>query len=213
MPSYDPQGSPTGALALRLSDAQSRTIVYDEPDYQLSALNVNERFSPLIGASLTFRNQLTTEVNFNRANLYGLGTANRNVSARQTNELQVTLNYAKQGIRLPFVRNRLNNRITGNLTVARAVNRDLTYKTQSGLEAALSGNLTTAEVLANSDYVSRVQDNIRLTVTPSLGYQFSNAVQGTFSLKIEKFDTKISQPPSFFNASGIFNIRVNIASF
>ena len=127
--------------------------------------------------------------------------------------MQWTLNYAKQGMRLPFVRNRLNNRVTANLTLARAVNRDLSYRTQPALVAAVASGLSTAEILANNDFVSRQQDNVRLTVTPSIGYQFSNAVTGTFSLKIEKFDTRVAQPPSYFNTSGIFNIRVNIASF
>ena len=213
VPSYDPQGSAVGSLLLDFDNNQRLVLSYDEPGYSLASLNVSERYAPLLGASFTFKNQITTELNFNRANLYGLTTGSRELSARRTNELQWTLNYAKQGMRLPFVRNRLNNRVTANLTLARAVNRDLSYRTQPALVAAVASGLSTAEILANNDFVSRQQDNVRLTVTPSIGYQFSNAVTGTFSLKIEKFDTRVAQPPSYFNTSGIFNIRVNIASF
>jgi predicted porin len=62
------------------------------------------------------------------------------------------------------------------------------------------------------DNISLVTAHTRTTITPTLGYQFSNRISANFTLKYEKFDSQDSRQPSSVNINGTFNIRVSIAN-
>lgn len=189
-----------------------RVIAFELPEIEAGAVNINERFAPLVGLDVRWRNQLTTNVQFNRSNTYSLSAANFDVSHRSTEEISVTAAWQRQGLKLPFMRERLNNRVTFNLNVARSVNDDRRYLLRRALEASIVQGLPASEVTRAGDYVSVLTSTSRLTITPSIGYQFSNTVSGTFSLRYEKFDSADNRTPSFVNINGAFNIRVSITS-
>ncbi len=206
------------AYQITLDGLKARYVGYEEARDKATSINVNERYAPLIGASVSFKNSMTTEFNVNRSNQYGLNLSNNSINETHNDELSLAVNYSRQGLRIPFVRNRLNNRVTFSLQMQRSVSSNLQYKIQDAILASLdqerkTGTAFTLEQARSGDYTTRSQDFVRLTLSPSLGYQFSNAVQGNFTFRLEKFSSQVSAQPDYLNMSGLFNIRVNITSY
>ncbi len=189
-----------------------RVVGFELPRYEASSVNVNERFSPLIGVDLRLKGNIGTTLQLNTSNLYTLSTTNYDVLRRHTDELAFSVNYQKQGLKLPFVRSKLNNRVTLALAVQRSVNDDRKLLLRKAVEDAVSTNpsLSTSDI-QEGDYVSVNTSSSRITVTPTVGYQFSNSVQGNFSLKYERFEGD-TRTPSFTNITGLFTVRVSITS-
>jgi cell surface protein SprA len=198
------------SFQLNLGDAGTRRIAYLEPRDDATTINVNERYAPLVGASVTFKNNLTTEFNVNKSSTYGLQTTG--ILENHTDELSLAVNYSRQGLKLPFIRSRLNNRVTFSLQLQRSVSANLTYNTDKAISDAIVLGLT-ADGARGVDYTTRSQDFTRLTLSPTIGYQFSNSVQGNFTFRLERFNSAVSAQPDYTNMSGLFNIRVNITSY
>ncbi len=182
------------------------------PEIEATSVNINERWSPLIGADVRWKGGLATNIAYNRSDLHSLVTSSYEVSKRSTNELSASVNWQKQGLRLPFL-SRLNNRVTFQMAVARSVTGELTRKLQPALAEAADPNVgfLPEDALGNT-YIGLDQTTTRLTVTPTVGYQFSNTVSGTFSLKYEQFESEASNVGSFSTLTGLFSVRVSISS-
>ncbi len=210
----NPEGSPSSTFRLG-----GRTVAFELPLYEASSVNVNERFAPLIGLDLRLKGNIGTTVQFNQTNQYTLSTTNYAVSKRHGDELAVSINYQKQGLKLPFVRNKLNNRVTFALALQRSVNDERRFLLREAVSEAVTVDPTTGQLptftskdAQSGNLVNVLQSTTRLTVTPTIGYQFSNSVQGNFSLKYEQFDSRDTRTPSFMNITGLFTVRVSIAS-
>jgi cell surface protein SprA len=203
--------NPVGAeSAFRLG--QQFAVAFDQPELEATSININERWSPLIGADVNWKGGLKTALAYNRSNLHSLVPSTYDVSERTTNELSATVGWQKQNLNLPIL-GRLNNRVTFQMAVAHSVNNELTRKLQPALiQAADLANEFRPEDALGGEFVGIDQTTTRLTITPTVGYQFSNTVQGTFSLKYEQFDSESSNVGSFSNLTGLFTVRVSISS-
>ncbi len=191
---------------------RSFAVAFEQPEIEATSVNINERWSPLIGADVRWKGGLSTNFAYNRSDLHSLVTSSYEVSKRSTNELSASVNWQKQGLRLPFF-NRLNNRVTFQMAVARSVNNELTRKLQPAIADAADPTLgfTPEDALGNT-YIGLDQTTTRLTLTPTVQYQFSNTVSGTFSLKYEQFESEASNVGSFSTLTGLFSVRVSISS-
>jgi cell surface protein SprA len=124
----------------------------------------------------------------------------------------LSANYNRQGMSLPFIRGRLNNRIGLTLTVQRSFTRDQRYALDRAVRAAAREADFVPHDAISGDYVTLVTGATRTTITPQITYQFSNRVNANFNLKYEQFDSEDSRQPSATNISGGFNVRVSIAN-
>jgi hypothetical protein len=96
--------------------------------------------------------------------------------------------------------------------VAHSETRDQRLRLRRALESALlDPNFVPANAL-QGDNISLVTAHTRLTVSPTIAYQFSNRVTANFTLSYEKFDSEDSRQPSSVNIQGNFNIRVSISN-
>jgi cell surface protein SprA len=204
--------NPAGAFsAFRLRPGLA--VAFEQPELEATSVNINERWSPLVGADVRWKGGLTTNFAFNRSKSNGLIPSSYEVSERTSNELSGNVSWQKQGLRLPFLNNRLNNRVTFQMAVARSVNNELTRKLQPALAQAADPALGFApEQSLSGEFIGLDQTQTRLTVTPTVQYQFSNTVSGTFSLKYEQFDSEASNVGSFSTLTGLFSVRVSISS-
>ncbi len=188
-------------------------IQFDMPRYEVGGIRINERFQPLVGLDLNFRNRLSTQIAWSKSNLYSLSTSNLSVSESKTNELTLSANYQKQGMNIPFLPGkRLNNRIGLTLSFTRSFTQDQRYALDRAIRAAASNPDFVAEDAISGDFVNLITGATRTTVSPQISYQFSNRVNANFSLRYEQFDSEDSRQPSSTNISGGFNVRVNIAN-
>lgn len=188
-----------------------QTIQFVQSDVQAGALRINERFQPLLGLDITWKGRIQTNFAWNRSNTYSLSTANAEVSENNTNEFSMTFSYQRQGLRLPFMRKALNNRISFSLTLSRAQNEDLRYLLKRALQtAAVDVEAYNPQNALEGDNVSILTASTRLSVNPQITYQFSNKVSANFFVKYDQLESEDSRLPSTTNINGGFNIRVSI---
>lgn len=190
----------------------NQTIAYVLPDYEASGVRVNERFQPLLGFDVAWKGQVQTNVQWNKSNAYALSSSSI-VDQQKTSELSLTASYQKQGLRLPFLQRRLNNRISFNLTVSRSVSDDRRFLLRNALaaKANVQGGAPTPELL-EALQGEPLNATTRLRVTPQVSYQFSNRVSANFTLNYEKFDDDVGRIPSSTTINGGFNVRVAISN-
>ena len=188
-------------------------IQYEIPRYEVGGIRINERYQPMIGVDLNFRNRLSTQIAWSKSNLYSLSTSNLSVSESKTNELTLSANYQKQGLSIPFLPGRrLNNRIGLTLSFTRSFTQDQRYALDRAIRAAASNPDFVLEDAVSGDFVNLITGATRTTIAPQISYQFSNRVNANFTLRYEQFDSEDSRQPSSTNISGGFNVRVNIAN-
>ena len=189
-------------------------VEYEVPRYEVGGIRITERYQPLVGLTLGFRNRMNVEVGWSKRNSYSLSTSSRTITEGKTDELTLSLNYSAQGMRLPFFGGRrLNNRLTFTMQMSRAHTDDQRYRLEDAVRAAaLDPDFDFDRALTEDAFVTPINASTRTTVTPQISYQFSNRLTANFNLTYEHFDNRHSGPPDHTNISGGFNIRVNIAN-
>lgn len=191
----------------------SYTVRYVVPGVNAGGANVQERYQPLIGAEFNWQGGLETDVSWSRANTYRLSTSNSFVTENRATELSFTASYRKTGLELPLIPvGRLNNRVDLSLTTAWVANDERRYSLTGSLADALPtpDDFDLDEAL-QGDGVSVLEETSRLTVTPKVGYQFSNSVQADFVVQYEQFNGN-SRRPSYTSVNGGFNVRVSLSN-
>ncbi|MEZ4702647.1 MAG: cell surface protein SprA [Rhodothermales bacterium] len=191
-----------------------RQIRFPIPEVEAGAVRINERYQPLVGLDLAFKNQMQANIAWNASNTYSLSTTSYLVNESKTNEITLTASYQKRGLKLPFIKKKLDNRMSLSLTLARAVIDDqrlaLREALVSAIEAYDTGQDFPLQQALEGDFKVPITGSTRLTVAPTISYQFSNRVSGDFRLRFEKFDSVDSRIPSSTTTQGTFNIRVSI---
>ena len=114
---------------------------------------------------------------WNRTNLHTLQTTAKTVSEKTVQDVQVTLSYAKTGLRLLGLR-RLNNNVRLNLTAS--LGTDLTYNARS-IEADL-----TALLRGNPLTETTPIENRRIQLSPRISYTVSNQVTADVFVRYER---------------------------
>ncbi len=204
--------NPLSGNNLRDFDLAGHRINFRLPTDEVGGVRINERYQPVIGLDLSFRGRLQTNVAWNKSTAYSLGTSNYEVSQNETSEITFTTSYQKQGMTLPFLGKRLNNRISVSLTVTRSTLADKRFSIRRGLvDAITSPDFVLSDVL-RGDNVSVVTASTRLTAVPRISYEFSNRVSADFTMRYENFQSEDSRQPSSTTMNGGFNIRVSIAN-
>jgi cell surface protein SprA len=188
----------------------SQTILAPIPAYATNAIRISESYSPLIGADITFNNDIIANLEWVKTNSFSL--ASTSVNELRSQELRASISYQRVGLKLPLIPGRLNNRISLSLTFSYSTSDNLQYNLQNALRDAVNlSEFDVNEVLTNEKYVGIYADNKRFLISPKIFYQFSNRVSADFTLNREDFigDGRL---PSFTTISGNFNIRVNISN-
>jgi cell surface protein SprA len=188
-------------------------ISYVVPRTEAGAVRINQRYQPFIGVDLNWKGRVQTNIAWNKSTSYSLSTSNYEISESSTNELTVSANFQKVGLRIPLLGKKLNNRVSIGLSVSRSVTLDQRFLMQKALAtvAAAGSSFDLAEALSG-DLVSVITAHTRLSMSPQVSYQFSNRVTANFTLRYEKLNSEISRQPSSTNMTGTFNVRVNITN-
>lgn len=197
---------------LKTLELGQNRIEFAVEEFQINNVRINERYSPLLGVDVTWKGSIQTGIKWSKSNSYSLSTSNFEVSENKTDELGLQISFQKSGMRLPFFKRVLNNRANFTLNVTRSKTQDQRLRLRRALEQALSDPEFVLKSALEGDNISLVTAHTRLTITPTISYQFSNRVQANFTLKYEKFDSEDSRQPSSVNINGTFNIRVSIAN-
>ena len=206
-----------GDLSAAFALSQFRSIAYNIPEIEATSVRINRRYNPLVGVDVTWKGRMQTKVAWNQNATYSLSTSNADVSENTTQEFTFSASFQKTGLRIPFSKGKvLNNRATFNISASRSTTLDQRYRLRDALvkkTIALDdpGFEFPDQLATSGDLVSVINSHTRFTVSPQVGYQFSDRVTANFALKYENFKGD-SRQPSSQNINGAFNIRLNIAN-
>lgn len=185
-------------------------ILFEIPKEEVNAVRINERFQPLIAVDFTFKRNIQTSVAWNKINSYSLSTTNNVVNENRSNEISITASWSKSGLRIPFVRRRLNNRINFSLTLSRTANDDRSFYIRRAMEiVAIDPEFTVSQAL-EEPYVDVLTSTSRILAQPKISYQFSNVVSADLFVRYEDFIGDSRRLP-YTTVNGGFNLRVNFS--
>jgi cell surface protein SprA len=143
---------------------------------EANVVTVNERFQPLLGASVGLRGGIQADVTWNRSNLYTLQTTSNSLTEKTIEDVQVQLSYAKTGLRLLGLR-RLNNNLRLTLTASLATDETFLRNIRTDLDNLLRG----ADPVVLPPVSTR-----RIQLWPRISYTVSNQVTADVFLRYER---------------------------
>jgi cell surface protein SprA len=141
-----------------------------------NVITVNERFQPLLGASVGLRGGIQTDVTWNRSNLFTLQATSAQVTEKNIEEIQVQFSYAKTGLRLLGLR-RLNNNLRLSLSASYGTDNTVLRNMRADLLNVLAGR--------DPDEVAAVSQR-RLQLFPRISYTISNQVTADVFVRYER---------------------------
>jgi len=185
-------------------------ISFETPQEEVDAVRINERFQPLIGIDLTIRGNIQTSIAWNKTNSYSLSTTNNVVNENRSNEISLTASWAKSGLRIPFFRRTLNNRINFSLSLSRIANDDRSFYIRRAMEIAALDPEFDVSLVLEEPYVDVLTSTSRIQIQPKIAYQFSNVVSADMFVQYEDFIGDSRRLP-YTTINGGFNLRVNFS--
>ncbi len=182
-------------------------------EFEPNNITLTRSFSPLVGLNLTFNNGLRTTANYNRTNTTSFSISNSNVLEQTSQSVSLQFGYSVRGFRLPFFR-RFSNTLDLNLNLNYAEDVRLTYLLNNDLGEVLRGD--PSEI--NRD-VSQYQPgepsergDARITITPSIGYTFSDTIRMNFEYSYRQLIPRSSNVFARVDQDIVFNIVITIRS-
>ena len=182
-------------------------ISYFLPVFIMSSINMEERYSPLIGVNFAFKNQISGRFQYNKERRASLNLSNTQVAEFNSNDLVFGFGFKKNNVKLPF-----RGRDGNNVVLKNDVNFrfDLTLKDMKLLQRRLD------EQYANSTdplfgEVIPIQGNYNFQIRPQIQYQFNKKL--SMSFYFEHFVNTPFTSLSFAQSQtvGGINMRFNLA--
>ena len=152
-----------------------RQDMWSETRSSITRENVSRSFRPLVGLSLTFKNDLSATMQYNtleslekQKSGYNLGT-----TRKITSDISITAQYKKRGgIRLPFLKGKkLENTI--DFSLAYNNHREVIYLNKG--------------ISAGSDNITKGKN---WSLKPEISYSFTNTLRGGMYLEVKKREDK-----------------------
>ena len=110
--------------------------------YDVSSVSINEQFSPLIGVDMTFKNGLTTKVEYRSTRVLNLSMAANQVVENGSNDFVLGMGYKIVGLNLFPPRNSKDskNKVSNDLSLR----LDVSFRNQSALVRSIQDTTTQA---------------------------------------------------------------------
>jgi len=183
------------------------------PDYKPEQINLETRFSPLLGLSLTWKNGVSTNLSYETSNMIALNLDNSQVSERISNSIKLSTNFQKKSLKLPFVAKPLKNSI--DFAINASYSEDETNDNR--LDQKLEANVLQkkVEVLDINEYpiiLDQPTGDIRIQFSTNVTYQFSATMKGGFEYRFSQVLPKSTATFRRLDQDFRFNIIVNIRS-
>lgn len=188
--------------------------VFDErPEYQPGSVNVDQQFNPLVGIQLTWRSGLGTDVQYKSSRLTSFSLSNTNVIDRNSDEIQFTARYSKRGFTLPFFK-RLQNTIDMSLSFSYIEDKTFTYRLNQDVQDVLSlpSDELVKDVMQYTPNNPNERGDVRINITPLIGYQFSQSVKANFEYRYSRLIPRSTGVFPRVTQDIRFNIIVSIRS-
>ncbi len=182
-------------------------------EFEPSSITLTRSFQPFIGVNMTFNNGLRATLNYNRSNTTSFSLSNSNVVETESQSITLQLGYSKRGFRLPFFR-RFQNTIDLNLNINYAEDLRLTYLLNNDLGEILRGDPSSINRDVNQYEPGEPSErgDARITITPSIGYTFSQTIRANFEYRYFQLIPRSSNVFARTDQDIVFNIVITIRS-
>jgi cell surface protein SprA len=191
----------------------SYRITDERPEFMPNSINLTQNFNPLIGMQISWKNGLTTDIQYASSTVTSFSLSNTTVTEKLSNGLKFTARYNKRGFQLPFFP-RLQNTFNASLGINYIEDLTNTYRLNSDLQDVLSvgPNALVKDVSLYKPGKPNERGNIRIQVTPLIGYQFSQTVNMNFEYRYDRLIPKSTGVFPRTNQDFRLNIVVSIRS-
>ena len=191
----------------------SYSVTNRRPEFEPRTINVEKKFSPLIGFNITWESNLRTNIQYEYSTVTSLALSNSTVIERMSKGLKMTFAYTVRDFKIPFFP-RIKNAIDFTLNGSYIEDVEKKFQLDSDLDQALS---------APPDELNRDPDaaefsstvtggQARINGSAVIGYQFSQTIQANFEYNYSKLIPKTSGVYGRTDHDIRFNVVVSIRS-
>ena len=165
--------------------------------YDVSAVSINEQFSPLLGVDVTFKNGITTKVEYKITRILNLSLAANQIVESSTKDFVLGMGYKIMGLELFPGRNKKDskNKISNDL----ALRMDVSFRNQSALARDIQQVTTQA-----------TSGNKALKISFSADYTLSRLLSVSFYYDRQK-NTPLVSASSYPVTSADFGMRLKFS--
>jgi len=189
-------------------------VITEIQEYEASALTIDRRFMPVIGLNITWKNNVSTRLQYDYSKLLTMSTSNPTMTEKTSQGFKFTGTWQKRGFRLPFfnkLRNTLDLSVSASYYEEANLRRQFTAVLANSLVNGLSStNADDYDFVDNSDL--GVVGDTRIKLTGLVGYQFSSMVKANFEYTYDHAIPKSTQTFERVTQNIRFNVIVTIRS-
>lgn len=156
------------------------------PEYDASTVSIAEQFSPFIGISATFVNNMTANVSINKGRTLTLNVSNNQITENYSNEWTINLGYRFDNVKI-FVGKKPNGGFNNTLNLTLGLSQRDSYTILRRIEEATnelaSGNRSTGIKFA-ADYAMTQRFNIQFYYDQSLTNPYVSSSYPTNNINV-----------------------------
>jgi cell surface protein SprA len=179
----------------RFIDTVSKNYI---PYFLVPNVTIDERFTPLIEADMTFTNQLSARFEFKKSRMLSLSLTDYQLAENRSTEYTFGFNWRKRGV--PFLQ---NVRIGKN---GKKLDNDVTFRFDFSLRDDATAN---SKLDQNTAYPAAGQKVIRFS--PTIDYVLNNRINVKLYFENNKVIPKLATTAPMSTTRGGVQIRVSLA--
>jgi len=155
--------------------------------YNVSTVSINESFSPLIGISMTFNNDLTAKLDFNKVRTLNLSMTSVALTENFSDDISLTMSYKVKDLNLFGAKSIQSNE--GRKSKSKSKSKNKKDEPQTNTNSRNTRNTVSHDLNMNVNFQYRMQNalnrNIQTAITTatggSTGYTLKLSANYTFS--------------------------------
>ncbi len=156
------------------------------PEYDASTVSIAEQFSPFIGISATFVNNMTANVSINKGRTLTMNVSNNQITENYSNEWTVNLGYRFDNVKI-FVGKKPNGGFNNTLNLTLGLSQRDSYTILRRIEEATnelaSGNRSTGIKFA-ADYAMTQRFNVQFYYDQTLTNPYVSSSYPTNNINV-----------------------------
>ncbi|HEX6981910.1 MAG TPA: cell surface protein SprA [Balneolaceae bacterium] len=189
------------------------SIINRRPAYEPNTINIEKKFSPLVGLNITWESNLRTNLQYEYAKVTSLALTNSRVIERLSRGLKFSLGYTLRNFKIPFFP-RIENTIDLTFSGSYIEDEEQKFVLDSDLGNALEvGPENIIKDPARYDFTSSFTGGqSRINLSATVGYQFSQTIRANFQYSYNRLIPKSSGFYARTDHDLLFNVVVSIRS-
>ncbi len=169
------------------------------PYFLIPNLTIQEQFAPLIGANMTFTNQLNLKFEYAKQRQLSLSLIDYQLSEVRSTKYTFGGGFRKRGLKLPF-----------KVPFSKKDSKKLENELDFTLDLTLTDNVTSNSRLdQNSAFATNGSKEI--DIDPSISYYINNRIQIKFYFDQRRVNPYISSSPPTVDTRGGVQVRISLA--